>query len=196
MKKLLYIDCCIRGKDSRTRGLAEAFLSAAEGVEAEKVYLDEIDLRPLDLARLNARAKRSEEGFSDPMFDFAKQFRAADLVVIAAPLWDMGVPAKLKTYFEHTSVAGITFEVREDGNCVGCCRAQSGVFLTTRGMDIPDGNEMEQATPYVRAFLRFMGVPDFYAVSAWGLDMVSPEEVKKRLDIAKRESRELALSLL
>lgn len=194
MKKLLSIDCCIRGEASRTRRLAEAFLGALEGVEIERVYLEGVDLLPLDLARLNARAKLSEAGFSDPMFAFAKQFRAADLIAVAAPLWDMGVPAKLKTYFEHTSVAGLTFEVKENGDCVGCCKAKSAVFFTTRGMNIPDGDEMEQATPYVKAFLRFLGVPDFYAVSAWGLDMVSPEEVERRVSAAEAAARDLALS--
>ena len=28
MKRLLYVDCCIRGQTSRTRRLAEAFLDA------------------------------------------------------------------------------------------------------------------------------------------------------------------------
>lgn len=42
------------------------------------------------------------------MFDVAKQFARTDMVVVAAPFWDMGIPAKLKIYFENVSVSDIT----------------------------------------------------------------------------------------
>lgn len=197
MKKLLFIDGCMRGKQSRTRKLAAAFLSALpEEYEVERVDVDALDILPLTHKALDHRNEligRSEYGHT--MFAFARQFAVADAVMVAAPFWDMGIPAKLKTYFEHVSVAGITFEVKENGDCVGCCRAKRLVYLTTRGMEIEDGSVMEQASPYLNALALFFGIDGFDSVSAWGLDMNSEEEVKRRLSLAEDAARELAKTL-
>ncbi len=200
MKQVLYIDSCIRGEISRTRRLARAFLEECEahgGCQIQTVKAGELDLLPLDRAALDARQALLDEGKTDDgEFDLAKQFAAADLVVVASPMWDMGIPAKLKTYFEHVSVAGITFRVAENGDCIGCCAAKDMVFLTTRGMQIEDGSLMEQSAPYLRALAAFFGVGAFHAVSAWGLDMVPPNEENARLSAGMGAAKELARTLL
>ncbi len=197
MKKLLFIDCCIRGEASRTRKLAEAFLSALpEEYDAEWLDLGTADLHPLDRARYFAREKLLDEGkLSDPLFDHAKDLAGADLVLVATPFWDMGIPAMLKTYFENVSIAGITFSCDEKGNYEGLCKAERMVLLTTRGMDIPDGSEMEQATPYLRAICKFFGIGALEVVSAWGMDTEPPAEAEKRLHFAAENAKELAKSL-
>ena len=48
MKTLLYVDCCIRREQSRTRKLAEAFLgNLPEGWRVEKAVLMDEPLLPL-----------------------------------------------------------------------------------------------------------------------------------------------------
>lgn len=197
MKKLLLIDGCIRGEVSRTRRLAEAFLaSLPEGYERERVDLGASSLLPLDRTRYFAREALLTAGeLSDPLFDLAKQFAGADLILVAAPFWDMGIPAMLKSYFENVSVSGIAFDCDEAGNYTGLCRAEKMIYLTTRGMEIADGSEMEQATPYLRALCKFFGIDGPETVSAWGLDLQSPEEAERRLKEAEAAARELARGL-
>lgn len=197
MKKLLFVDCCIRGEVSRTKQLADAFLSALPGGYAtERVDLGTADIFPLDRARYFAREKLLDEGkLGDPLFGYAKQLAAADIVLVAAPFWDMGIPARLKTYLENVSIAGITFSCDEEGNYEGLCRAERMILLTTRGMEIPDGSEMEQATPYLKAICKFFGIGGFETVSAWGMDTQPPAEAEKRLLLAAKNARELAMSL-
>ena len=178
MKKLLFVDCCIRGEVSRTKKLANAFLSA------------------LDRTRYFAREKLLNEGkLGDPLFDYAKQLATADVVLVATPFWDMGIPAQLKTYLENVSIAGITFSCDEAGNFCGLCRAARMVLLTTRGMEIRDGDEMEQASPYLKAICNFFGIGGFEMVSAWGMDTQPPKEAEKRLLLAAENARRLAESL-
>lgn len=90
MKKLLYIDACVNRETSRTERLAQALLGrlAAEGDrELETLVLEDEKLEPLDAPTLNRRTAGVEAGdFSDPVFDQAKRFAAADEVVFAAPL--------------------------------------------------------------------------------------------------------------
>ncbi len=57
------------------------------------------------------------------MYDLARQFRAADRVVVAAPFWDLSYPAALRTYIEYISANGLTYHYEADG-CHGDCRAE------------------------------------------------------------------------
>ena len=56
------------------------------------------------------------------MFCYARQFAAADRIVIAAPLWDLSFPAQLKVYLENIYVTGIVTKYSEAGEPVGLCR--------------------------------------------------------------------------
>ena len=134
MRKLLVVDCCIRKEESRTKKILERFLSAAPSdCEVERLVLTEENLAPLMGDFLDQRQRLLETGdFSHPRFRYAKQFANADLVVIAAPFWDLAFPALLKLYIEQVSLDGITFGANETG-LVGLCRGTVLVFLTARG---------------------------------------------------------------
>lgn len=201
MKQLLFVDCCIRGELSRTRELAEAFFAALPKgeYEVERLDLNAVRPQPLDRAAYLRREELLAEGKTDDeMFALSRQFAAADLVIVASPFWDMGIPALLKSYFERVSVSGIAFSADEEGNFAGLCRAEKMICFMTRGMDIPDGSESEQASPYLKALCRFFGIGGFEMVSVWGTDTSSPEEVARRLAEGKKVAAELgaAVSLL
>ncbi len=193
MKRALFVDCCFRKEESRTARLSRAFFSALEGYAVERIDLDALPIFPLGRREMEERNALTAAGaYGHTMFDIAKQFAGADMVVIAAPFWDMGIPAKLKTYLEHVSVSGIAF----DGEtCAGKCRAARMIFLTTRGLEIEEGSEQEQATPYLKALCRFFGIEAFASVSCFGLDVVAPEECENRLRRAEEEAILLAKSL-
>ena len=98
--KLLFIDGCIsqRGAESRTRRLADAFLSAFReshpGAEVETVVLEDLDLKPFLPAALDEREALASVGaFDTPVFALARQLRRADKIVAAAPFWDLSFPA-------------------------------------------------------------------------------------------------------
>ena len=106
MNNILFINACVR-KESRTKELADIVLSKLKGNIAE-VNLEKENLQPLNLERLNYRSDLiGKRDFSDPIFDKARQFAAADTIVIAAPFWDFSFPAMLKIYIENINVVGL-----------------------------------------------------------------------------------------
>ena len=108
---ILFVNACVR-EGSRTKRLADVLLARRRG-PVEEVRLHEIAFPVADANFLEKRDALIAAGsFDDPMFALARQFAAADEVVIAAPLWDLSFPASLKQYFEQINVTGITFPIR------------------------------------------------------------------------------------
>ena len=127
----LFINCCPRG-ESRTEKLARALLKALGEYEELRLY-DE-PLHPLGRADIAKRdALLAEKKYDDEMFRYARQFAAADRIVIAAPLWDLSFPAQLKVYLENIYVTGIVTKYNEAGKPVGLCRANELYYVTTSG---------------------------------------------------------------
>ncbi len=191
MKTLLYIDCCIRGSHSRTRCLAEHFLAKVlPQWDVQILELEAEGLNCLSGAFFQQREELLRMGeLNHPRFRYARQFAKADLVVFAAPLWDLSFPALLKVYIENISLKGITFETNEQG-CYGICQAKHMVFLTTRG-GFYEGTPMEMGSRYLEAMAKFFGIPQYACVAAEGLDMPTTD-VEKSMEDAFRKAEALA----
>lgn len=176
MPTLLFINACVRGQDSRTLALAEYLLerireanSGDMAFHIEEIRLSTENLLPLNYERLLRRDELLVAGqFTDTMFDYANAVAQADMLVIAAPYWDMSFPASLKIFFELASVVGITFDYAEDGTPVGLCAAHDMYYVTTSGGYI---GECNFGFEYVNALCRLYGVQETHFVSAQGLDV-------------------------
>lgn len=189
------VDCCVRGKESRTRKLADAFL---EGLDPKKFHVTRISpeaegLLPLAGANFAQREKLVAEGELDhPRFHYARQFAQADAVVFAAPMWELSFPAILKIYLENISVKGLTFGCDADG-LFGSCRGSRLIFLTTRG-ERYEGSDMEQGSRYLEAMSKFFGFGGYSCIAADGLDAAGSDPRIILADACGR-ARGLAASL-
>lgn len=164
----LFINACVR-RESRTKRLADAVLSEVPG-PIEEVCPGKIAFPTADEAFLEKRDRLIAAGaFDDPLFTFARQFAAADAIVVAAPLWDLSFPAALKQYFEQINVLGVTFRYTPEGMPEGLCRAKTLTYVTTAGgAFFPE----EYGFGYVKALAQsFYGIPDVRLVKAAGLDV-------------------------
>lgn len=171
-KQVLYIDCCIRGAESRTARLASAFLAALPAEhEVTRLDLTAEGLQPFSGAFFQQREQLLQAGALDhPRFRYAHQLAQADIVVMAAPFWDLSFPALLKVYIENVSVEGITFRTTAQG-LKGLCRGTDLVFLTTRGGIYAPGDPLEQGMPYLEGIQKFFGFDRFTGIAADGLDI-------------------------
>ncbi len=86
--KVLYINSCIR-KQSRTKILADYLVKKIDG-NVKEIVLSEEKISPIDDTFLQKRDKFiSEHNFDDEMFSYAKDFAESDIIVVAAPYWDL-----------------------------------------------------------------------------------------------------------
>jgi len=183
---VLLINACAR-KESRTLPLAE---KAARRISDDVVRLDLYDqhLMPVDRETLEKREDCiARKDFRDSMFDLAKQFRDAENIVIAAPFWDLSVPAVLKCYIEHLCVRELTFSYSDQGEALGLCRAKRMVYVTTAGSTIP---ENDHGYAYVRDVLTgFFGIKDTMCIKAERLD-IAGVDIEAILREAEKEIEE------
>lgn len=168
MEHIVFVNACIR-PGSRTEELAREVLKKLDGA-VEEVKLYDAPMAALDLQGMEKRNRAArEQDFSDPGFALARQFAAADVIVIAAPYWDLMFPAVVKTYFENITVGGITFRYTPQGRPESLCKAKALYYVTTSGGFI---GENDFGFAYVRALAQnFFGIPQINRYCAEGLDI-------------------------
>ena len=169
---ILYVNACVR-KDSRTKRLADRLLEKLNGA-VEEVRLDTISFPMVDWSFLTHRDELIAAGdFHDPMFGLARQFAAADVIVVAAPYYDLSFPASLKQYLEQINVVGITFRYSDAGIPVPLCKAKKLYYVTTAGGNYVPG---EFGYGYVRALAEgYYGIRDVELIKAVGLDIIGAD---------------------
>jgi FMN-dependent NADH-azoreductase len=196
MKELLYIDCTMH-PGSRTALLAEAFFDA---LDKTKFHVTTLDLDAMDLEPLRNESFRTRQLLltrperDHPRFDLAKQFSAADVIVIAAPYWDMSFPSLLKVYIEQICIDGVTFATTETG-LLGLCRAEQLIYLTTRGGLVETDGPLDQASAYLRALQNLLGYKNYTCIAASGLDIADYDwqsSMNEAIQCAKKTARSLA----
>lgn len=113
------------------------------------------------------------EGCKHPRQSKAFQFLEADKYVVAAPLWNLGIPAILKAYIDYITVTGITFKYTAQG-AVELCTGKKAIHIVTRGGSYSQGPgaALEMGDRYLKTIFGFLGITDFTTIAAEGLDIV------------------------
>ncbi len=181
---ILHINACAR-KNSRTLLLSNRLLSALNG-NVKEIKLYETSFPVTSEEFLTERDKLVARGeFSAPFFDLAKDFAAADVIVISAPYWDLSFPASLKQYLEQINVPHLTFAYDENGKAKGLCKAKILYYVTTAGGYV---NEVF-GYGYVKALCETLyGIKETRLIKAEGLDIDGADvdgilsEAKTRID--------------
>ena len=202
---LLHVDSSITGERSVSRQLSAAVvarLTAADpGLTVVRRDLVANPLPVLDaatLAGINVTpqpqpAEHQEEERAEHAV--MREFLAADIVVVGAPMYNFGIPAQLKTWIDYLSVAGKTFKYTEQGP-VGLVPGKRVVIASSRGGLYGPGAPaagLEHQETYLRTIFGFFGVTDLTVVRAEGLAM-GPDKAQAAVAEALGEIGELRLA--
>jgi FMN-dependent NADH-azoreductase len=189
---ILFVNACVRGKESNTLKLCCAALEELQASYPEavitEVNLDAERPQPLYPEVLKKRTELRNRGeLIDPMFDYAWQFAKADKIVIGAPYWDLSFPALLKIYFELISVVDITFCYSKEGKPYGNCTADKLLYITTAGGPV---GEYNLGFDYIKGLCTaFYGIPDVRCYALRGLEMGG--EIESMLREGEHELRKM-----
>jgi len=95
------------------------------------------------------------------------ELRAADLIVIGAPMYNFSIPTALRGWFDYVLRAGETFRYSEAGP-QGLLRGKRTIVMESRGGLYSEGlaKGMDFQEPYLRALLGFAGITDVTFVRA------------------------------
>ena len=131
-------------------------------------------------------AQKAAVSLSDTI---AQEIIAADIVVIGAPIWNFGVPASLKAWFDLVARVGVTFNYTEQGPEGRLHGKKAYLAIASGGTEI--GSDWDHASGHLKTFLGFMGITDVEIVSAIG--QMGPN-AQEALSQAKQEAAQLAVA--
>lgn len=176
MSKLLVVNANVKRHHSRTErvknALVELLCERDPSLEVQEVVLEDEQLVPLNSQLLRQRDRAVEAGdMDDPVFAYAKQFAAADVVVIAAPYWALEFPAALKCYLERVDVVDIVYRYTETAETVGLCCAEVLYYVTTCGGYLGEHGERNYGFNLIDDYAGQCGIGKRVCIAAEGLDV-------------------------
>jgi len=119
------------------------------------------------------------------------ELKAADILVVGAPMYNFGIASTLKTRFDHVLRAGITFKYSGSGP-VGLLEGKRAIVVESRGGLYSEGpaKVMDSQEPHLRSLLGFMGITNVMFVHVEKLAF-GPEARETAIDAARARLAEV-----
>jgi FMN-dependent NADH-azoreductase len=174
MPKLFHLTCSPRAESESSAG-ARVFLDRFRAVrpdwDIDEMNLWRDHLPEFDGSILDAKyARMTGRGFTDAERDafavaerIAVRFALAERVLISTPMWNFGIPYKLKQWLDVINQPGLTFRFDPARGYLPLLKDRPTVVILASGGDFVTGmnrGRIDMATPYLREALRFIGVSD------------------------------------
>ncbi|EHH2507336.1 FMN-dependent NADH-azoreductase [Vibrio parahaemolyticus] len=174
MSRVLALKSSILGDYSQSNKLVEDFI---KNVDQDKLTVRDLAANPLPVLDFAvATALRATEDLSqeqqavvDLSDTLIEEVKAADTLVIAAPMYNFTIPTQLKNWIDLIARAGVTFKYTENG-VQGLIEGKKAIVVTTRG-GVHKDSPTDNVTPYLRTVLGFVGITDVEFVYAEALNM-------------------------
>lgn len=183
MRKLLYIVASPRKERSRSIMVADHFLARLKQrypkLIVERLDLFDADLPSFDYDAVALRYDIIADEAVDPAQTDAWQglkkwtdhFLSFDSLLIATPMWNFGIPYRLKQYIDILTQPGLTFRNDSNGNVEGLAQGRQAIIIAASAMpfgSLPEIDRMDFQLAYLRTWLGFIGVTDVEAVRVAG----------------------------
>jgi FMN-dependent NADH-azoreductase len=198
MSKVLFVTASMMPNSSKSRQIAaelvETLRSASPHIETVERHLDPSTIPHLSgdtLAALStAQDKRTVEQqaavrFADSLIE---EVEAADVLVLATPMYNFSIPSTLKAWLDHIARAGRTFRYTANGP-EGLLKNKKVYVVVSRGGYYTGESPtrvFDFQEPYLRAFLGFVGLDNVRFIHVEG-QAISPDAASKGLLAARAQ---------
>lgn len=204
MSNLLVIDTSPR-KDAVSRSLTEGFVNqwSEKFPDATIVHRDiganppgHLDDEMIEALRKNPDTLSERQtaviAAADAMI---AELKAADVIVLGAPLHNFTIPSALKTYIDHIARPGKTFGYDPETGPHGLLEDKPVYVLSTRGGaygegDPDDPHPADFQSGYLRHIFGFIGINSVHIIAANGMDM-GPDNKEKGLKSANAKIKDV-----
>lgn len=146
MTKLLYLQASPRKSDSKSRQIATAYLDALTAANPH-LEIDILDLWDTELpafdgdkaaAKMNVIKGAAQDGVGQTAWDeivaIADRFTSADRYLIASPMWNSGIPYRLKHFIDLVHQPGILWSLDAQAGYRGLLTGKHATLALTSGV--------------------------------------------------------------
>lgn len=209
MRKLLYVKASPRAEKSISIQLADAYVTAYKE-KYPGAIIDEIDLWQANLPEFDGDSAAAKVSFFgepamndkqktvyDELVAIFNRFNAADDYLFATPMWNFGVPYKLKQYIDLLSMPGTLFGFEPEKGYIGLLKNKRATIVSTAAIYMPGLSKAygtDYVTPYLTDWLNFAGINEVTSVWFYGSKMTGEAENKAAFEKAQAEARTAAMS--
>ncbi|AUG39749.1 FMN-dependent NADH-azoreductase [Pseudomonas chlororaphis] len=179
MSRVLIIESSARQQDSVSRQLTQTFIKQWQAAHpGDQITVRDLAVTPvphLDSNLLGGWMKpaeqrnESEEASLQRSNELTDELLAADVLVMAAPMYNFAIPSTLKAWLDHVLRAGVTFKYTATGP-QGLLNDKRAYVLTARG-GIYAGSTADHQEPYLRQVMGFIGIHDVEFIHAEGMNL-------------------------
>jgi FMN-dependent NADH-azoreductase len=184
MNQILIVETSPRGAESASRKLTrklrerlevqypEAKIVVRDLAKDKLPHLDQSALKAIFTKDpVEAESLKEALHLSDKLTD---ELLSSDLLVIASPMWNFGIPSSLKAWIDHVVRAGKTFNYAGAG-VEGLAKGKKAVLVLASGGVFSEGpwKPYDTAEPYLRQILAFIGIDQVQTVRAEGTNIPS-----------------------
>ena len=207
MSKVFYIQASPRIERSYSIAVADAFVSAYKQANPKDgvvtINLFKKDLPSFDGLAVQAKyailhgQKHSPEELAawKKVEDVIAEFKSADKYVMAVPMWNFGIPYRLKQYVDIIVQPTYTFSFSPQEGYKGLVKGKPIFVSYSRGGAYPKGSAEEAfdlQTKYFQLALGFIGFTDIRTLVVEPT-LAGPEVAKQKREEAIAKVKEMAL---
>lgn len=206
MTHVLHVSASPGGEGSRSLALAGAFLDAwrqahpAHTHEAVDVW--NLDLPEFDASMIAAKfavlraqnATAAQQAQWDRAVRFSQQFNRADVYVFSVPMWNYGLPYRLKHYIDIVTLPGQNWRWSRAEGYQPLLSGKRAFLMVSSAGDFSDGAITQYEDfqrPYLRQWLRFLGIEAAGEV-ALAPTLTDPERLARVREDAIAQAKALA----
>jgi FMN-dependent NADH-azoreductase len=176
MPKLLNVVSSPRGERSASVTVANAFIEAYRAHHAD-THVDTLNVWHEAIPEFNGHALEAkyaglagvaltddQQRAWERIRALAKRFHDADVILLGVPMWNFGIPYKLKHLIDFISQKDVMFRFDASG-FEGMLKNKRAVVICARGISYATGTGTPEAEydfqkSYLLLWLRFVGVTD------------------------------------
>lgn len=167
MTKLLFIEASPRGAASTSAELANTYLAALRsqnpGLEVDHLNLWNVSLPAFDgdkvAAKVNVIFGHAQNTATktawDEIVDHCARFTSANRYLLAVPMWNGGVPYRLKHYIDIVQQPQLMFDLIPGRGYVGLLKDKHATLVLTAGAFSTSAPSPAFGVDYQSTYLRF-----------------------------------------